>query len=199
MAAGASGSSGELVAVPAWVGELERSPDVVPAPGDSRYWEADDQVHGHDTVLGLLHDGPDAAVRGARVLFNQSTRTLYGLWPLGRRVCGHPGITHGGMSALAVDEMCGQAYVAFFLKECGPGFTANLNINYKAPVPAETYCLITVTTEAVEGRKVWFNARVTDGPTGTLFLEARCLFVVARKDDGSMSGSASMQQIAGSA
>ena len=42
------------------------------------------------------------------------------------------GITHGGVSALAIDEMAGQAYVAFFWKERGPGFTARLELNYKA-------------------------------------------------------------------
>jgi len=48
----------------------------------------------------------------------------------------------------------------------------------------------------VDGRKIWFQATVTDGPGGIVFLEARCLFVVARKDDGSLSQSPSLQRIA---
>ena len=103
---------------------------------------------------------------------------------------------HGGISAFSVDEMCGQAYVAWFWATRGPAFTANLTIDYKAPVPAGTFALITVTVEAEEGRKIWFKARVSDSPGGTLFLEAKCLFVVARRDDGGMSTSKSIAALA---
>lgn len=43
-----------------------------------------------------------------KVLWDKEGATVYGLWPLGGAVCGHKGITHGGLSALAIDEMCGQ-------------------------------------------------------------------------------------------
>lgn len=37
--------------------------------------------------------------------------------------------------------------------------------------------------QSVEGRKIWFATKVTDGPEGTVFAEARTLFIVARKDE----------------
>lgn len=79
---------------------------------------------------------------------DEASETLYGLLPLGVRVAGHPGITHGGVSAFVCDEMGGQAYVAFFQKTRGPGFTARLELNYRAPLPAGTFVLATVRTEA---------------------------------------------------
>ena len=36
-----------------------------------------------------------------QVIVDSASQSLYGLLPLGSRVCGHPGITHGGVSALA--------------------------------------------------------------------------------------------------
>ena len=165
-------------------------------PGAALPPQAADQVHGNDSVMSYLHEGEQPALREARLLLEPATRTVYGLWALGQRVCGHPGITHGGISAFTVDELCGQAYVAWFWSARGPAFTANLNIDYKAPLPASSFVLITVTVEQEEGRKIWFKARVTDGPGGTLFLEARCLFVVARRDDGAMSSAKSMAQLA---
>lgn len=49
------------------------------------------------------------AARHDQVLVNREKQTIYGIWPLGRFVCGHAGICHGGMTSLAIDEMSGQA------------------------------------------------------------------------------------------
>lgn len=37
--------------------------------------------------------------------------------------------------------------------------------------------------QSVEGRKIWFATKMTDGPDGVVYAEARTLFIVARKDD----------------
>lgn len=50
---------------------------------------------------------------------------------------GHPGWTHGGFTSLLMDEMAGQAYAEFVQPERGPGMTANLTVNYTAPLPTE--------------------------------------------------------------
>lgn len=78
---------------------------------------------------------------------------------------------------------------------------ANLNINYRKPIPALQSVLITVTVEAVEGRKVSLSAVVSDGPDGTVFLEAKALFIVVKKEaeaPGQLS-SASLTNLAAAA
>ena len=154
------------------------------SPAAAQYWRAPVQPHGECTVIAYLHEGPQPAVRGARVFMHADSRNAYGVWPLGERVCGHPGLVHGGVSALVLDEMFGQAYYCFFAAERGPGFTANLNIDYKAPAPAAAWLCATVTVVSVEGRKVRLAATLSEEPdgAGTVFAAATCLFVVARKD-----------------
>ena len=63
-------------------------------------------------------------------------------------------------------------------------FTANLTIDYKAPVPSLTYLCICVDLQSVEGRKVRLTATVSDRPDGkgTLYVTASALFIVAKKD-----------------
>lgn len=38
--------------------------------------------------------------------------------------------------------------------------------------------------QSVEGRKVWLTAKLSDGPAADakVYLEAKCLFIVVRKD-----------------
>ena len=152
------------------------------SPSACEYWKSPVQPHGECTIIAALHEGGEPLVRGARVFLHAASRTCYGAWPLGRRVCGHPGLVHGGMSALVLDEMFGQAYWAWYAKERGPGFTANLNVDYKAPAPASEWLCCTVTVESVEGRKVRLAATLSDAPEGKVYAAATCLFIVARKD-----------------
>ncbi|KAF8495340.1 HotDog domain-containing protein [Gautieria morchelliformis] len=54
---------------------------------------------------------------------------------LGRAVCGHDGVVHGGLLATLLDEGCGRnAFLAF---PSHLGVTANLNLDYKAPTKAD--------------------------------------------------------------
>ena len=154
------------------------------SPAAAQYWQSPVQPHGECTVIAYLHEGAEPAVHGARVFVHAPSRTVYGAWPMGRRVCGHPGIVHGGVSALILDEMFGQAYWAAFASERGPGFTANLSVDYKAPAPAGRWLCCTVAVVSEEGRKVRLAATLSDEPDagGAVYATATCLFSVARKD-----------------
>jgi hypothetical protein len=68
----------------------------------------------------------------------------------------------------------------------GSGFTANLNVDYRAPVPAGAELRIICSVEKTEvsarsgARKVWLNARMesAEGSPPRLFAQARALFIV---------------------
>ena len=107
-AAEAAPSGSEASAAPAWVSALASRPGITSPPTHS-YWESDVQPHGDDTVISWLHEGEEPASHGGRVYLHEAARRVYGVWPLGRRVCGHPGLVHGGVTALLLDEMFGQA------------------------------------------------------------------------------------------
>jgi hypothetical protein len=54
---------------------------------------------------------------------------------LGRALCGHDGIIHGGLLATIFDESCARN--ALLNLPSHIGVTANLNINYKSPCMAD--------------------------------------------------------------
>jgi hypothetical protein len=80
--------------------------------------------------------------------------TITALARFGETMCGHPGLVHGGATAAVLDELFGSMYDSQAL---GKGFTANLNINYRHPIPANSEVIIHVWTHRVQGRKVFMD------------------------------------------
>ena len=179
---------------PEWVGELRDrlKPRFADAP--NLYWRGGDlgvgsrQVHGEDSVFGLLHAA--GAFHDPCLLVDESQQQVLLTMRTGRDTAGHPGITHGGFTSLLLDEMAGQAYCEFVQRTRGPGVTANLNIDYCAPMPTESHVLVVASLRGVDGRKVRCDVRVMDGAAyaadggedGTIFAKANALFVVLAKD-----------------
>lgn len=98
---------------------------------------------------------------------------------VGNDLCGHPGIVHGGFLATVLDE--GLARCCFAALPNKVGFTANLNINYRAPCKADQYLVLRGTTTKVEGRKAWVEGRietlVDEGETPVVLADATALYV----------------------
>jgi len=101
----------------------------------------------------------------ARVAFN-----------LGSNVCGHRGIVHGGLTATLIDEVSGAS--AF--SAVGPCFTANLNVDYKVPLKAESWILLRSYVTRVEGRKAWIDTTVEDPAGSVIYAKGRALFIRPR-------------------
>ncbi|KAF9144946.1 hypothetical protein BGX30_010896 [Mortierella sp. GBA39] len=93
---------------------------------------------------------------------------------LGRSLCGHDGIIHGGLLATLLDEATGM--VALPNLPYHIGFTANLNLNYRKPVKADQFVMIKAEFERGEGRKGYTNASIHDLDGNTL-VECTALFV----------------------
>ena len=71
----------------------------------------------------------------------------------------------------------------------GPAFTVNLDVSYKAPVPAGSALLCTASLESVEGRKTWVRAEVAARPGGDLYASGRALFVIPKDKYGQAADS----------
>ena len=84
---------------------------------------------------------------------------------------GPPGHVHGGMIALAFDEVLGIANIA----AGHPGMTARLTIHYRKPTPLFHELRFRAAIDRVEGRRIISRAELWDGDT--LTAQADGLFV----------------------
>ncbi len=105
---------------------------------------------------------------------NPDTRELLVKVRLGESAVGHPGIVHGGATATILNNAFGML---FFSCNLGTGFTANLNIDYRAPLPAGTDVMAHLTVDGVHGSKVHMRAVFFNPDKGTVYAQARCLFI----------------------
>ncbi|RPD72257.1 Thioesterase/thiol ester dehydrase-isomerase [Lentinus tigrinus ALCF2SS1-7] len=96
---------------------------------------------------------------------------------VGRALCGHEGVIHGGLLATLLDETL--ARVALLNLPEKVGVTASLNINYKAPTRADQFIVIKVKLDEAQGRKARVSGTVED-MAGTVLVEANALFVQPR-------------------
>ncbi|KAK9484336.1 HotDog domain-containing protein [Lipomyces starkeyi] len=98
---------------------------------------------------------------------------------LGRNLCGHPGIIHGGLLATLLDE--GLCRCAFLALPSNVGVTANLNLNYRSPALADRLYVMRANVTKVDGRKAWvkgqFETIPEDGKEPTTVVEGEILVV----------------------
>jgi acyl-coenzyme A thioesterase PaaI-like protein len=129
-------------------------------------------------IFGVLHG--EAMIEKYEIWKRQSLEeenVVIGYATLGQRLDGHPGTVHGGILSLLFDETFGFAYEALGVHHA---VTANLSVDYRAPVPAGTEVQIAVQLESREGRKLFWKAQMTSRNNETLYAEASSLFVIPR-------------------
>jgi uncharacterized protein (TIGR00369 family) len=85
---------------------------------------------------------------------------------------GPPGAVHGGISAMILDHLLGQAVAA----AGSAGMTGTLTVRYRRPVPYGTPLVATAEYTRTEGRKTWAEGRISllDGES---LVEATGLFI----------------------
>nr|XP_031858203.1 uncharacterized protein CI109_006346 [Kwoniella shandongensis]KAA5525275.1 hypothetical protein CI109_006346 [Kwoniella shandongensis] len=93
---------------------------------------------------------------------------------LGRALCGHDGIIHGGLLATVLDECLGRN--ALMNLPSRIGVTANLNINYRSPCMADQFVVIRTKTDQLKGRKAVVSATM-ETLNGERVADATALFI----------------------
>ncbi|KAH9856852.1 Thioesterase/thiol ester dehydrase-isomerase [Lenzites betulinus] len=96
---------------------------------------------------------------------------------VGRALCGHEGVVHGGLLATLLDESLARVAILNLPEKVG--VTATLNISYKAPTLAHQFIVIKVKLDEAKGRKARVSATVED-MDGKVLAEANALFVQPR-------------------
>lgn len=96
-------------------------------------------------------------------------RELIALYYLGKSLCGHPGLVHGGLLATLMDE--GLARCCFESLPNKVGVTASLKVDYRLPCPAEGFVVLRARTTKTEGRKAWTVGKLMSLETPEEWLE----------------------------
>jgi acyl-coenzyme A thioesterase PaaI-like protein len=86
-------------------------------------------------------------------------------------------VVHGGIVALLFDDCMGFGFWAMGVQYA---VTANLSVDYRAPVPADSRVLVRVRLSKQEGRKLYFTAQMTNLDGSVLYAEATSLYIIPR-------------------
>ncbi|XP_054903761.1 acyl-coenzyme A thioesterase THEM4 isoform X2 [Poeciliopsis prolifica] len=95
------------------------------------------------------------------------------IFQAGHLLEGPPGHVHGGAIATMIDTVTGTH--ASMLSALV--MTANLNVNYRSPIPLGSTVLIESILDKEEGRKMYLSCRVTSTDGSKLHTEATALFL----------------------
>ncbi|KAM3615189.1 uncharacterized protein V6R79_024587 [Siganus canaliculatus] len=108
------------------------------------------------------------------VLFvNSEEQKCVGILQAGHLLEGPPGHVHGGAIATMIDTVTG-AHASVISR---PVLTANLNINYRSPIPLGNTVLLESTLDKREGRKIFITCKVSNADGSKVHTEATALFV----------------------
>ncbi|KAJ1793782.1 hypothetical protein LPJ59_004680 [Coemansia sp. RSA 2399] len=124
-------------------------------------------------VPGLLH-GPDKLSVEPIAFINRDRKQFVILVHLGKSLCGHDGIIHGGVQATLLDEF--TARPAFWNLPRNIALTANLKINYRRPVVANQVLVFRTRLVEMEGRKAKIAATLED-TSGNVLTDAESLYI----------------------
>jgi acyl-coenzyme A thioesterase PaaI-like protein len=167
--------------------EEDRKEQTIGSELDERNLERFDlkmmELYGDFTKDHLLHDtlnGEDK-ISDMKIYRDVKSNEVIVTCSMGQGVSGHPNIVHGGATAALLDNSFGYA---FFATNVGNGFTANLNIDYRAPIMVGSKIILTTRASKVEGRKVYLTAEIrsrNEDDYDKLYVEAKCLFITSSK------------------
>lgn len=152
-------------------------------PEKDTHLRIDDRVY---DIFGNTSDVEDHAIHGTlngtnmiedyKIYHRIGHEEILCLIKFGGGLNGHPGVIHGGITSLVIDNSFGWLFIA--LKTL-PGFTANLNINFRKPVYANTQVALRITLQERTGRKVYMNAVMYDENSEVL-ADATTLFIMPK-------------------
>lgn len=97
---------------------------------------------------------------------------------IGTGLDGHRGVVHGGILALIIDDVLGFGFEAL---EVAMAYTANLSVNFRTPVPANTNLYVACTLMERTERKLVWNVTASSPDQQTLYCEVSSVYVIPRQ------------------
>lgn len=156
--------------------KLREDPNII----ESRYHDKIPLLHRDNMLTTGLLAGKGMLTVEPIVFRNKETGQCFYFYHVGTKLDGHDGIVHGGLLATLIDE--GLTRCGFPFLPSKYGVTANLNLNYRAPVKANSYIVLEATVTEVKGRKVVIKGRLCALPDdkpelSTLLVESEVVMV----------------------
>lgn len=125
---------------------------------EGRYYDNIPLLHrGHMLTSGLLR-GPGYLTVEPIWFQDKKAGEIVVFYHVGDKLDGHDGIVHGGFLATLMDE--GLTRCGFPLLPNKYGVTGTLELNYRAPTPADSYLVLHGKVESVNGRRVVTKGRL---------------------------------------
>ncbi|KAJ5600598.1 hypothetical protein N7450_001665 [Penicillium hetheringtonii] len=157
------------------VHRLRENPDYIES-GVYEYFSDEQKSH-------RLTSGPLAGSRGLglqKVFWNDREMKVVSVVAFGTGIEGWPTMVHGGALGTVIDENLGRVAIRRF--PARTGVTANLNINYRAPVYSGNFYSLhtTLDQERSTDHKAYAKCQLRD-MTGRVCVEATGIFVVPKK------------------
>jgi uncharacterized protein (TIGR00369 family) len=117
--------------------------------------------------------------RGMKLAFEQddARQRIVGRFQLGQEFQGGSGFLHGGIIALLLDEAMGKA--CRFHGE--HAVTAELNVQYKRPIPANAEIVVEGFVTRREGRQLYHEGEIRNG-AGDLMARGEGRFVIVDRE-----------------
>ncbi|KAH0498749.1 hypothetical protein TgHK011_005987 [Trichoderma gracile] len=137
-----------------------------------------EEIRRRSLTAGVLQ-GEGKVVVPPLAFIEDGGKSIVSVTYVGDRLCGHPGLVHGGMLATMLDE--GLARGCFDALPHKIAVTANLEINYRKPTQANSFLVLRGKTVKVEGRKAWAEGHIetlpAPGEKPVVLVEAKGLFI----------------------
>eukprot|EP00455_Lapot_gusevi_P022364 TRINITY_DN2327_c0_g1_i2.p1 TRINITY_DN2327_c0_g1~~TRINITY_DN2327_c0_g1_i2.p1 ORF type:complete len:193 (+),score=20.94 TRINITY_DN2327_c0_g1_i2:62-580(+) len=112
-----------------------------------------------------------------RFFWSEKNKNLKGIVTFGAEAEGPPGGAHGGGIALVFDEIL--AYPVWRSKISA--FTANLNVNYRRPIPLGSTVCFESAIEKIEGRKHYVKGKLFNAEDhNVVYSEGNGLWLVSK-------------------
>jgi acyl-coenzyme A thioesterase PaaI-like protein len=136
---------------------------------------------------------------------DESIPDVVGIVTVGENLDGHSGIVHGGIIALIIDDVLGFGYYAVLMDELDSlgsknsgvvddymdvvAVTANLNINFRAPLPSGSTFIVEATLVSdgneferrTNKNKFHWEVQVTTLDRSVIFCQATSLYVIPKQ------------------
>ncbi|CAN6641103.1 hypothetical protein TRVA0_018S01838 [Trichomonascus vanleenenianus] len=148
---------------------------------EKRYYDEIPEQHKENMLTSGLLAGRGYLTVEPIVFANSETNEMIYFYHIGDRVEGHPGIVHGGLLATIMDE--GLTRCGFPALPNKYGVTAKLDLNYKAPVHANSYVVLKSRVVEQKGRKVVVKGQLetlTAGEVPTVLVDGEVTMVEPR-------------------
>ncbi len=142
--------------------------------------------------MGAWHNSlrGDGLVEDMELYTDARDQSVAGAIRLGCSLCGHKGIIHGGITAMAFDDLFGTCFYTQVKRDlkgkadaAPAAFTANLDVNYRTPLPCGTRVIFNAKIDRIEGRKIFMSGTATNATGQVRYADATALFITPRKTE----------------